>query len=386
MHWFNTRKAAVLLAAAVLAACGGGSDKSIRSTDGSQTPGVSPGDEATNPNGISQKLLPAASETVFLNLETGELVGENGDWHIAASRLDFKLNGGASGSGRVGGSLAVAQEDFYSAEDTPDVNMFTNATANSEEEHLLGMFEQPDEWIQDAFSSAFGSAYSWSQYDPGTGVIREKADVGYLVRSAEGESFARMRVVDFHFPTRAGNGIERFRFEFDVQAADANGFSDTPVIFETPANYDGGDACFDFDAPAVVDCTTSQVWDVQVGFSGRGWYLKSNSGVSGSGRGGASAPMTWDALAANDADPGVPQLYGVDATGGVLAEHTWYAYNLLGQHKIWPNYRTFLIKSDIDDPGAAVWALQIVNYYDENGVSGQPTVRWLPVELEPDQE
>lgn len=374
MDLFDTRPPAIVLAALALTACGGGSDNSIAQ------------DEADDASSFSEQLMPAATETVYLNLETGAMVEEGDNWHIAASRLSFKVNSGASGTGRVGGALAIAQDDFYDGNGDPDANVFTNATANSEQEHLLGVLEEPANWQEDAFASAFGASDAWSQYDFATGVISEQADVGYLVRSAEGDSFARMRVVDFNFPTREGQGIDDFTLEFDVQASDASQFSATTVTFTPPTGYDGGDVCFDFDSASVVDCATSDLWDVQVGFSGRDWYLKSNSGVSGNGSGGASDPMTWTELAANDSDPGVPQLYNTDSTGGVFTDNTWYAYNLTDQHKIWPNFRTFLIKADIDDSESMVWALQIVGYYDENGTSGQPTVRWLPVELQQAQE
>jgi len=374
MDLFDTRPPAIVLAALALTACGGGSDNSIAEED------------ADNVSRFSEQLMPAATETVYLNLETGAMVEENDDWHVAANRLNFKVNSGASGGGSVGGALAIAQDDFYDGNGDPDANVFTNATANSEQEHLLGILEAPGSWQEDAFASAFGSSDTWSQYDFATGVINEAEEVGYLVRSAEGNSYARMRVVDFNFPTREGQGIEGFTFEFDVQASGASGFSDTVITFTPPAGYEGGDACFDFDSASVVDCETSEVWDVQVGFSGRDWYLKSNSGVSGNGSGGASDPMTWSELATNDSDPGVPQLYNTDSTGGVFTDNTWYAYNLTDQHKIWPNFRTFLIKADADDPESTVWALQIVGYYDQNGTSGQPTVRWLPVELQQAQE
>jgi heme-binding HmuY-like protein len=374
MDLFDTRPPAIVLAALALMACGGGSDNSIA------------GDDADNVSRFSEQLMPAATETVYLNLETGAMVEEGDDWHIAANRLNFKVNSGASGNGSVVGALAIAQNDFYDDSGDPDANLFTNATANSEEEHLLGILEAPGSWQEDAFASAFGSSDTWSQYDFATGVISEAEDVGYLVRSAEGDSYARMRVVDFNFPTREGQGIEGFTFEFDVQASGAPAFSDTVITFTSPASYEGGDACFDFDSASVVDCETSEAWDVQIGFSGRDWYLKSNSGVSGNGSGGASDPMTWSELAANDSDPGVPQLYNTDSTGGVFTDNTWYAYNLTDQHKIWPNFRTFLIKADADDPESTVWALQIVGYYDQNGTSGQPTVRWLAVELQQAQE
>ncbi|WP_323751747.1 HmuY family protein [Marinobacter sp.] len=376
MTLFDARPPTLVFTVLMLAACGGGgSEKDISNADAAEEP---------EQEGISSKQLPAASETVYLNLETGAFVEANGDWHIAANRLSFQLNGGASGDSTVGGAIAVEQSDFYDANGEPDVSVFTNATANSEEEHLLGVFQEPDAWQQDAFYSAFGAADVWSTYDPATGVISEKEDVGYLVRSAEGDSYARMRVVDFNFPTRAGNGIESFTFEFDVQAAGASQFSSTPIVFATPPDYDGTDACFDFDAANVVDCASSSAWDVQVGFSGRDWYLKSSS--SASGQGGAAGPMPWAELASYNADPGVPQLYTTDSTGGVLSEYPWYAYNLTGQHKIWPNFRTFLIKSDVSDTASSVWALQIVGYYDESGASGQPVVRWLEVNPEQAQE
>jgi hypothetical protein len=385
MKFFNPRLPVAILAALVLTACGTDSDKSIVTAEENQNDSGE-SNETGGEVGISSVLLPAANETVYLNLETGALVEESGDWHIAANRLAFKLNGGASGTGSVGGALAVAQEEFYEDSGEPNVSVFTNATENSEEEHLLGNFQDPDTWQQDAFASAFGGSDTWSQYNRDTGLITEKADVGYLVRSGEGDSYARMRVVDFNFPTRAGNGIESFRFEFDVQAAEDSQFSSTPVAFEAPTDYDGTDACFDFDAAAVVDCSTSNAWDVLVGFSGRDWYLKSNSGVSGQGQGGASEPMTWSELEQNASDPGVARLYSSDSTGGVFTENAWYAYNLTEQHRIWPNFRTFLIKSDVEDPGSTVWALQVVGYYDESGDSGQPTVRWLTVEPEQNQE
>lgn len=382
MTFIDPRTPSLLLVAAMLTACGGGGgDKDISdaSQSGNDTPTTGT-DDPVDSNGITTRTLPVATDTVYLNLETGESVESSEDWHVSANRLAFKLNSGASGNGSVGGALAVAQEDFYE-NGQPDFNVFSNANQNSEEEHLLGQFSEPGEWQQDGFSSAFGESANWSIYGAG-GVISEKPDVAYLVRSAEGDSYARMRVVDFNFPTRAGNGIEGFRFEFEVQGAGEAVFSGTTIAFEPPAGFNGMEACYNFDADAVEDCTTSTTWDVQVGFSGRNWFLKSNSGVSGNGNGGASDPMTWDEAGALDADPGVPQLYTIDSTGGVFSEHSWYEYNLNGGHKIWPNFRTYLIKADVDDPASKVWALQIVNYYNESGNSGNPTVRWLPVTAE----
>lgn len=97
MELFDNRPLAVVLATLALTACGGGSDNSIEE------------DDADNVSDFSEQLLPAATETVYLNLETGAMVEEGGDWHIAANRLSFKVNSGASGTGSVVGALAIAR-------------------------------------------------------------------------------------------------------------------------------------------------------------------------------------------------------------------------------------------------------------------------------------
>lgn len=265
-----------LALALALTGCGGGGSDNTPGGDDSGDPGL--------PEGVSEKQLPVADEPVYVNLETGELVGEDDTWHLKASRYTFNLNGGASGSGRVGGALAVAQDDFYTDTGDADANVFTNATADSELEHLLGPFAEPSEWVTDSLQSAFGSWEQWSSYNYQNGQIDELPGVGYLVRSAEGNSYARMKVINFDFPTREGNGIRDFEFEFTVQAADASAFSETPVSFTPPEDYDGGDVCFDFDTGQVMDCDPDGLWDVMVGFSGYEWYLRSNSGASGNGR------------------------------------------------------------------------------------------------------
>lgn len=95
-----------------------------------------------------------------------------------------------------------------------------------------------------------------------------------------------------------------------------------------------------------------------------------------------AGPVTWEELDAMTSEPGVPQIYSTDSTGGIFSDYSWYAYNLLGAHKLWPNYRTYLIRADVDDPDSRVWSLQVVGYYDENGNSGNPIIRWYPVDLE----
>tara|TARA_R110001599_G_scaffold127137_1_gene300310 strand:+ start:2526 stop:3668 length:1143 start_codon:yes stop_codon:yes gene_type:complete len=360
----------------MMTACGGGSENKIagETDEGGQ------GD-----SDYSQQVIDAMAETRYLNLATGETVASDGDWHLAFNRTSVLLNSGDSGNGSVAGAVGDEQADFYDVAGDPDLNKFVGATADGELDHLADSFPVPESWTSDGVVYAFGDG--WSAYGAG-GVISEVPDIGYLVRSGEGDSYARMRVVDFDFPTRAGSGIESFNLEFEVQAAGTTQFSGSTVSFTEPADYDGGDACFDFDANATVDCATSDTWDVLIGYSGREWYLKTNSGPSGTGQGGALGPISWAELSAytsatidNATGESLEHAYVPDATGGLFAGSSWYAYNLQGAHKLWPNFRVYLIDSDSEDASAPIYAMQIINYYGADGNSGQPEIRWKQVTL-----
>ncbi|MDO6822699.1 HmuY family protein [Marinobacter sp. 1_MG-2023] len=360
----------------VMAACGGGSDNQI---DGEADDG---GESGTDYN---QLVIDARAETQYLNLATGEVVSSDGDWDLAFNRTSVQLNSGASGNGRVAGAVGDEQAEFYDAAGDPDLNKFVGATADGELDHMKSSFSVPESWTSDDVVYAFGDG--WSVYGDG-GVISEVPDIGYLVRSAEGDSYARMRILDFNFPTRTGGGIESFNLEFEVQVAGTTQLSGSTVSFTQPAEYDGGDACFDFDTGVAVDCATSETWDVLIGFSGREWYLKTNSGPSGSGQGGALGPIPWAELSAytsatidNATGESLVRAYAPDSTGGLFAASSWYAYNLQGAHKLWPNFRVYLIDSDSEDASAPVYAMQIINYYGSDGNSGQPEIRWKEINL-----
>lgn len=378
MHKYRYRSLVVTLSVAALAACGG-SDNSL--TDGGGGTG------GGNEDGPQQRVVDARTETVYLNLDTGETTASDETWHLAFNRTNVMVNGGASGDGEVASAIGDPQDAFYASNGEPDLNVFLNASAEAMLPSLQAGFAEPSAWETDNPVSAFGDMYDWSVYDPATGVIQALPDVGYLVRSASGNSYARMRVAEFNFPTRSGGGIESFRMEFQVQAAGTEQLAGPTLVFETPDDFDGMQACFDFDQNSVVACGANTDWDVQVGFSGRDWFLRSNSGPSGSGSGGALGPIAWDELSgytsATTAADGTSlvRAYAQDATGGTFTDFSWYAYNLQGQHRLWPNYRVYLINTDTSNPDAPVYSLQITGYYGSDGQSGQPVVRWLPVEL-----
>lgn len=163
---------------------------------------------------------------------------------------------------------------------------------------------------------------------------------------------------------------------------------------EVPAQ--GEAVCFDFDTGTQnADCTGAS-WDLMLATpaGGRGGVpsLFTNSGVSGSGRGGAYlGPFdhTWEQLqafvdATHDPEMGgaeLPaQVYSADRMDSAFAGDNMigsaiFEYALGGEdHYLYPNMRTVLIEAD-----GTVYALQVTGYYGgaDGTTSGHPAFRWI---------
>ncbi|QCF27565.1 HmuY family protein [Hydrocarboniclastica marina] len=373
--------------AVLLTGCGSDSDDSEAIPEAVEQP---QGEEQQTD--ISTRQIDASDHdsAAYLNLTSGEVLAlteaeaaSSTAWHMAFKRTNIQLNSGASGPGNVVGAVGVNQDDFYTASGEPDNNVFLNATAETELEHLQAEMEKPAAWTRDAIASSF--ADDWYSYDMATGNMAANDANGWLVRSAEGDSYARVRVSEFDFPTRTGEGIKSFELVFDVQPAGQATFTSSTVFTGTiPAT--GGESCFDFDSGSTVGCDTES-WDTKLGFSGRDLYLRSNSGPSGTGDGGVFGAFAWADLstftsATTDASgANLSARYQADTTGGVFTDASWYAYNLQGQHQLWPNYRVYLIDTDSTDDESPVYALQVTGYYADDSTSGFPTLRWKTVDL-----
>lgn len=95
--------------------------------------------------------------------------------------------------------------------------------------------------------------------------------------------------------------------------------------------------------------TTSRDWDLA--FSGYNIYT--DSGVSGSGLGGAFGPFDLSVLGGSDA-PTAPFI-SADKAGGAFLD--WYAYDST-THVLYSRYHVFGVKN-----GARLWKVQILTYY-----------------------
>ncbi|NWO04788.1 MAG: hypothetical protein HLX50_03555 [Alteromonadaceae bacterium] len=380
----NTRALlGMAVSTALLAGCGG-SDNTLESAS----------DDDQNDQ-FSRKVIDARSEekAAYLNLETGSVVHMSDEearqvtnWHLAFKRDSVQLNGGASGEGEVAGALLNPQDKYYKDNGDPDFNLLVNASAELEEGALLKNYPAPGrrDWVKDSVSNSFGD--DWRDYNHDNGVMSANPNNGWLVRSAEGDSYARLQVTQLDFPTREGKGVKSFTIEMDVQAADTSQFAPSPVTFTGSIGAEGGELCFDFDAGSPADCTGA-TWDVKFGFGGRDTYLKSNSGASGDGNGGVFGPFKWDVLkdySSATTEPlgqDITGRYEPDTTGGIFSQSSWYVYDQAGGHLLRPNFRVYAIDTDATDPAAPVYAVQIAGYYGEDKEYGQTIVRWTEASL-----
>lgn len=369
---------AVLAASALLAGCGGASTTQ---------------DAEPQEQNYSERQLDASDNTdyVYINLDTNtelsltaEQAASSTDWHVAFRRFSVQLNGGASGPGAVAGAIADAQTDFYDAGGDPLVSVFTNATPESELSAFEATLAAPGSWTTDSVVTQLRGTSStdggWYLYNPMNGVMSANTENGWLIRSGEGNSYARMRAQELTFATRSGNGVESFEFAFDVQVPGTDQLTGS-ATFSGSIPPAGGEVCFDFDADANVACSGT-LWDVKIAFFGRDFYLRSNGGVSGEGAGAVFGPFEWDELSAwtsatiEPSGSSVVARYQEDVTSGIFDESSWYAYNLTGAHRLWPNYAVYLIDTNQADDAAPQYALQITGYYDATGASGYPRLRW----------
>ena len=139
--------------------------------------------------------------------------------------------------------------------------------------------------------------------------------------------------------------------------------------------------CYDIDKQAESACTNTD-WDVKFVMGTRTPLLFTNSGVSGSGTGGALySPFDgkWDTLSKeldatqNGALPSTAWLVDgysnafMDTTNGSFI--SFFEYDLFADHRMSPNFKTYLLTTDsksLNTVGTVekpVFGLQVVNYY-----------------------
>jgi hypothetical protein len=374
--------APIIASSMLLTACGGSNNPVATQTQA--TPAVSDLTEIVvdaTAGGIGAVATNPANKHTYFNLDTGLVVGltdtaaeTSVDWHMGFKRTGIILNGGDSGSSNVTGAVADKQDDFYdTGTTTPNPSVFLNATPAIQladiaaVDESTGLTFSADENVNQITSD--GGSESWWLYNPAARTISANLPVWNVIRSANGDSFAKFNVTNIVQVSRD------ITLELFIQGVSDSAFSLTSVTWTASIGAGGGTKCYDIDTTAEVDCTEkASDWDVQVEVSadGRSWTLWTNGGVRGTARSGASFGTLTETQADQFVASSTPGLiFSADAPSGVFKESTWYEYNLQGDRKLWPNYRVYIV-----DTGTNKYKLQITSYYGASGTSAMINLRY----------
>jgi hypothetical protein len=332
----------------------------------------------------------------YVNLGTGSVVAlsdadaaTSSDWDIAFKRSLVKLNGGLSGPKGVVGYYTGNNSDAYDANQTPILSWFQAATAETElpdfEAVTAAQIPADTEFRADKLVPAVkgdGTNDGWWFYHGApTFAVTAVASNWWVLKSSAGNSYAKLHVADL---VRDGTAsVRRFTLEWSYQGTADTEFGATLHTRVVEVPLAGGAKYVDFDEPADdADPANVPDWDFKIEYDGiaREYRITLNGGVSGTGKAAAFGPITTPDTYTSGTDSTLVTHYASDSAGGVFVDSSWYAY---GQsfspavdHKLWPNYRVYLIKSGTD-----VYKLQILSYYHPQTTteSGWYTIRFEKV-------
>lgn len=353
------------LATLLLSACNGGSSSSDNTA---QTP------EPAGEQASSYTIDASDTESyVYYQLDdlstplalTDQQASISTQWDIALRRTHIMLNGGDSGMSTIAGALAVEQASFYDEQGNPEANMFLNASAENEGEVAFNtpIDTQTLTFESDSNEAAITGYGGWYNYNMTTHQVSANSDAYWLIRNQSGDSYAKINVTNIE---SLGRALNTLTVTFDLQSSTDSGFSGS-VIEKTFGNIASAAVCYDIDQDAIVDCTESTAWDLQFDPNFTIWL---NSDVYGSGSGAIAYGQLDKATADSISDGNSVTHWIKDSTSGVFADHLWYAYNLTGAHKLWPNYRVYLLQK-----GGLYYKFQIRSYYSEAGTSGHYLIK-----------
>lgn len=212
-------------------------------------------DRAVGAASLRDATVDASSDWVYFDLVTGTESSETGTWQIAFNRYNIKLNGGESGTGTVGGFLAKTPAGLYDGDGNPVPSAFlafdATTTASMAAKLTAADLAEPaaaGEWVEDAIGSQLAPAYQgtyspvapipldygWYDYHPNINaaqaaglpvahLLKAHPERGSLVKSGDGNSYARMRLAEITYADLNDSGsAQTWTFEFGIQPAPAN--------------------------------------------------------------------------------------------------------------------------------------------------------------------
>lgn len=334
--------------AIMLGACSSSDDDNIGQSNGSNNEAVT--DISCSKQGnITTVKIDASTQTAFLNLSKCQAKSKTQQWDLAFNRANILVNASAKSA------IADEQAEYYNG-GNPASNVqpvanngqqFANATNATELDSLLNATSIIGNWINDGTAPAIDGGW----YVSGHPLV--PTDQNYVIRSAEGNTFARMKANNITFTGRA----YEVEFAFYIQGETDQQFANSAMYWTVTS---GADACYDFDIPDEVNCSEAG-WDMKFVGSERMMPIYTNGGVSGDGNGAAykmDDPNEYNSGrgtgAPTDTNAIPPMAYEQDKPAGAFSSYSWYAYDPLndGTHQLLPNYRVYVV--DTQTPGSTI--------------------------------
>lgn len=305
-----------------------------------------PEPEAPEPEAPEPDVLPADAVEVdatsrdtwaYLRFgETVEAVGEDEGWDLALQRTFIQTNSGTSGDGMAGAKRAEAAYDDIST--APTIGYAADA---------LVPLPGPPGSGEASGSPIFNDTMNgWYNYNPATHQVSAK-DQAYVVRTHDGQ-YARFAIAQY------AGGV------FQVRGSLVDAAPETASLSVNAPNTWGYVNLRDGASVEIADPATSLDWDLGV----YGVRVRTNSGTSGSGAGGAYEAMDPADGVAEDcvADAMVPQP-GPPGSGEFSGSPTlsaWYDYDFM-THTVAPKDTDWVVCTA--DGGVA--RLRVTAYGDD---------------------
>jgi hypothetical protein len=305
--------------------------------------GACTSDDVTAPPGADEGAMTVDASTgwVYVSLSDSAVVTPtphataSTDWDIAFNATNVMLNGGEAGPGGVTGACICQNASATDAQ----VLAMTPASELAEFESLTSV-PAGVSFSGEDFVPAFDGWYA------GSGpTATASADEVFLLRLADGTSFAKVHVTALQSPTLTAPGT--ITLEYAIQSDETAAFGATQTL-----DIDATAGVTQVDLNTGTSGASVTGWDLEI----EGYTIRLNGGVSGTGATGAAAatePFAQVTSAAMHASA-----YRADTYAGVFNDSRWYRYNLAGDNRISPTFDIYVIKR-----GSLTYALQIVNYY-----------------------
>jgi hypothetical protein len=272
-------------------------------------------------------------------------------------------------------------EALFDTDGNPVVDEFKAVTATN----TLAGFEAVDaasctEFEFDTLNTTI-STEDWldADYSQGAPVYSAKADNGWLIRSADGDSYSRVKVktVTVVFGATTSRKVTLSSELWNGSAFEAS--IDSPEL-----DFSDDRVFWDLETNTLV--TESDGWDLSLMVNGRDYPLQVNGGASAtnSGEAGVGVLLVDDIDAVTDpADTTQIYKYFADSASGILStpgDFGPFQYSVEGNHAMWPTFTTYLIK-DESETDTRLFKVQLLSNYGEGGelASGNLVFRYQEV-------